>query len=81
MLSPDLFNRYVDDLAEELENDGFSAFFYADDLAVIVHGELRLKRTVTLVQNCCNRNHMSLNKAKCGAMFLCPGISTLTADE
>jgi hypothetical protein len=24
---------------------------------------------------------MSLNKAKCGAMFLSPGISTLTADE
>ena len=77
VLSPDLFNRYVDDLAERLKNKGFEAFFYADDLAIITFGELGARQVITVVTQWCNLNHMQLNKDKCGVMFLSTGHSTL----
>ncbi len=40
VLSPELFNRYINDLAERLVRDKFNCFYYADDLAVLVHGQL-----------------------------------------
>jgi hypothetical protein len=46
VLSPDLFNRYINDLAELLNREGYAAFYYADDLAVIVHGKARVRMLV-----------------------------------
>jgi hypothetical protein len=80
VLSPDLFNYYIDDLSMQLKRDNYLHYYYADDLAVIVHGEAQVKRLVRSIEDWCRRNFMSLNKAKCGAMFLA-GHSTLSADE
>ena len=70
MLSPDLFNRYINDLAERLVREGFAYLYYADDLAVIVHGKARVRLLVELIESWCRVNFMPINKAKCGAMFL-----------
>jgi hypothetical protein len=80
VLSSDLFNRYVNDLAELLVNSGYNSFYYTDDLAVITHGELPVRRLVELIERWCRRNFMQLNKTKCGIMFL-SGQSTLTARD
>jgi hypothetical protein len=46
VLSPDLFNRYINDLAERLSREEYAAFYYADDLAVIVHGKARVRMLI-----------------------------------
>jgi hypothetical protein len=43
VLSPELFNRYIDDLADELCETGTKIYYYADDLAVLGHGKAKLK--------------------------------------
>jgi hypothetical protein len=70
VLSPDLFNRYINDLAERLIREGYAAFYYADDLAVIVYGKARVRTLIQLIESWCKTNFMAINKAKCGAMFL-----------
>jgi hypothetical protein len=70
VLSPELFNRYINDLAERLVRDKFNCFYYADDLAVLVHGETRVHQLVKSIESWCTVNFMALNKQKCGVMCL-----------
>ncbi len=71
VLSPDLFNHYINDLGKRLTRDGYAAFYYADDLAVVVHGKARVRMLIELlIEAWCFKNFMSINKSKCGAMFL-----------
>ncbi len=53
-----------------MTRDGYAAFYYADDLAVIVHGKARVRMLIELIETWCHTNFMAINKAKCGAMFL-----------
>jgi hypothetical protein len=78
VLSPELFNRYINDLVERLVRENFNCFYYADDLAVLVHGEVRIQRLVKSIENWCATNYMALNKQKCCIMCLA-GQSGLSA--
>jgi hypothetical protein len=80
VLSPDLFNRYIDDLASNLVREGFASYYYADDLAVLVHGKSQAQKLIEIIERWCRINFMALNKAKCGIMFL-SGQSQLSAEE
>ena len=49
ILSPILFDYYIDDLAIKLDRQ-FKTFYFADDLAFICIGKKQLKKAIDLVQ-------------------------------
>ena len=63
--SPALFNRYINDLAQELTKIA-DTYYFADDLAVIVPKKRTAKKVIETVENWSCRNAMSTNKQKCG---------------
>ena len=69
VLSPKLFNTFIDDLSAEI-NKKYKGYLFADDLAILVHKMKNLKESIELVENWCIRNHMILNKQKCGIIKL-----------
>ena len=81
MLSPDLFNYYINDLVDRMREEGFESFLYADDLAAIVQGVAQARRLVKVVENWGKQNYLALNKAKCGIMFLTTSRTTRTQKE
>ena len=69
ILSPHLFNLYIDDLAMTLVNRlHLKAYLYADDLGILINGKIELKKTLKAVENRAKGNKMMLNKKKCGIM-------------
>ncbi len=75
-----MFNRYINDLAELLVREKFNTFYYADDLAVLAHGDYQVLHIVKIIETWCARNYMALNKSKCGIMSLA-GRSTISEQE
>lgn len=68
ILSPALFDIYIEDLAQELADiTGLSyedVLFYADDILVLCQTQLQLKRCIKVIEDWCARNGMELNKKK-----------------
>jgi hypothetical protein len=58
VLSPELFNRYIDDLANQLCEKGIKIYYYADDLAVLGHGKAKLNSIIELIEKWCSLNEM-----------------------
>jgi 3-methyladenine DNA glycosylase Mpg len=75
-----LFNGYINSLANELTNQGYNIFYYADDLAVIAHGLKKVATLIRAVEVWCKRNIMEINKSKCGVMLLA-GQQQMSAKE
>ena len=61
---------YINDLIGLLGREGFKCYFYADDFAVLTHGEQEIIRLAKLVDDWCRDNLMSINKNKCGILFI-----------
>lgn len=68
ILSPMLFNIYINELCEELnkENSINKAIFYADDLVLISETKKDLRIKLNKIQSWCNVNNIEINEAKSG---------------
>ena len=70
MLSPDLFNIYINDLLERLEEAKIDGQAYADDLAVLCDGEEELFKTMDIIEIWCKENDIEVNKKKSGILII-----------
>jgi hypothetical protein len=72
VLSPLLFNFYINDLAERLESAELfpRALFFADDIAVFGQTPQDCQLLINVCQQWCEENGMSINIGKCG--IICP---------
>ena len=59
-----------DDLVQELDDNGFDVYAYADDLAVVGREEVRAKEAIDIIEKWTERNDMIINRKKSGIMFL-----------
>lgn len=71
ILSPLLFNVFVDDLADALEgtDDFVGCLLYADDLELLARTEMELQEKLDVVHRWCVENGMECNLRKC-AVFV-----------
>ena len=70
LISPILFNLYINDLIIELDNSAFEVLAYADDLCVICENRNELIRVIKNIDKWCNNNGISVNKKKSGIMII-----------
>jgi hypothetical protein len=66
IISPMLFNVYIDDLIRKLKKECFEVLAYADDIAVICTGEAQLSNAFVILDEWCKANSMVVNKTKSG---------------
>ena len=67
-LSPILFNIYLDDLLNELEQNRLFHRAYADDIIVGTTGKEEINLAWGIIKNWCKRNDVELNASKSGIM-------------
>ena len=70
MLSPDLFNIYINDLIEQLEEAGLDPLAYADDLAAVCDGEENLYKAMDIIEKWAGQNDIEVNKKKSGILVI-----------
>ena len=72
LLSPFLFNIYVNDLLENWNacTDRENVLAYADDTAVVFLSKEQLSKIIRTIESWCNTNKMELNRLKSGIIFL-----------
>ena len=81
ILSPLLFNLYLNDLPKLLEQTSFtdpiyinkdlkiSSLFYADDLVLLSHSRQGLQNSLNTLSRFCSKWHMKINKKKSKVMI------------
>ena len=88
LLSPYLFNIYVDDLSVELNRSNIGCslsnllvnhIYYADDLVLISPSHKGLSKLLNISENFGSSHHIIFNPAKSQAMYLQSKISTISA--
>ena len=57
------------DLLEDLEENGFQVFAYADDLAIVGRKETKAREAIDIVEKWTEKNKMTINKKKSGIIF------------
>ena len=75
LISPGLFNIYVEPLYKKIENQGVSSdsiMAYADDLLVICSSLNQLQKVIQTVKQWCKKNNFELNEKKSGIVELLP---------
>ena len=81
ILSPALFDIYIEDLAEEISlKIGLSfedILFYADDTLILCQSSARIKKCIEIIEKWSELNEMELNKKKLGIL---PLSSRMTKD-
>lgn len=70
ILSPWLFNIYIDDLVTEIKNNCFEVLAYADDIAVICKNPAELTNAMNIVQTWSDNNDIAINKKKSGILVV-----------
>ena len=70
ILSPFLFNCYIDDLIRELNEVCFEALAYADDIALICKNEDELLKSMDILERWSNNNDIAVNKKKSGILII-----------
>lgn len=71
ILSPILFNIYINDLVQAVHaTNPIDVCAYADDIAVLCAGRNSLTRTITTIKEWCKMNRIDLNAGKSGVMRL-----------
>ena len=72
ILSPALFNIFIEDLAKELADVIGISFeeilFYADDILVLCQTEGQIKQCIKIIEEWSKQNGMELNKKKSGIL-------------
>ena len=64
VLSPTLFNIYVNPLLTSLTNARISTLAFADDIVTIAHGEVELRRCIRIINDWSSQFEIHLNKTK-----------------
>ena len=57
------------DLIQDLKDQGYDVFAYADDLAVIGYDLRSLKGAINIIERWTDRNNMTINKKKSGIIL------------
>lgn len=71
ILSPALFNIYINDLVSGLDQIlGVVVHAYADDLAIICDSRIRLQEAIKKIEDWCVLNKMKCNKEKSHIIYL-----------
>ena len=85
ILSPDLFNIYVDDLLKllreagvgcHIDNQFYGAIMFADDLALIAPTRSALQKLINICENYCNDHCLRFNARKTKTMVFGKGFDT-----
>ena len=75
LISPGLFNIYVEPLYKKIEREGISddcIMAYADDLLVVCPTLNHLQKVIKAVRRWCDKNNFKLNEIKSGIVELLP---------
>ena len=64
ILSPFLFNLYINDLNEEIKKVAFEVLAYADDIAILCSYEREINLVIDVVERWTEENKLILNKKK-----------------
>ena len=69
-LSPLLFDIYIDNLLDTLQNriQGLQIYAFADDIMLHNYTITELRRTIQDINKWCTQNKMNLNMKKCGIL-------------
>ena len=65
-----LFDLYINDLINELDNNSFNVLAYADDLCVLCDGKNQLINVLKIIDKWTELNDIKENKLKSGIMIL-----------
>ena len=70
LISPMLFDLYINDLINELDKNSFEVLAYADDLCVLCDGRNQLYNVIKIIDKWSKLNGIKVNKNKSGIMIL-----------
>ena len=70
LISPMLFDLYINDLINELDKNSFEVLAYADDLCVLCDGRNQLNNVINIIDKWSKLNGIKVNKNKSGIMIL-----------
>ena len=70
ILSPKLFNIYINDLINTLDKNVFEILAYADDIAIICENKNQLLKAMDIIDIWANSNNIKINKDKSGIIIL-----------
>ena len=70
LISPMLFDLYINDLINELDVNAFDVLAYADDLCVLCEGRSQLMNVINIIDKWSTLNKIKVNKLKSGIMLL-----------
>ena len=70
LISPILFNIYIDDMVRELKENAHDALAYADDMSAICIEMEELNTSIDILERWCENNHIGVNKNKSGIMII-----------
>ena len=65
-----LFDLYINDLIDELDQNAFDVLAYADDLCVLCEGRSQLISVIHIIDKWTQLNKINVNKLKSGIMIL-----------
>lgn len=66
LISPYLFNIYINDLLADLEAHGITTLAYADDIACVCSTKALLEKAIARIERWCKSNKIALNASKSG---------------
>jgi hypothetical protein len=82
ILSPLLFNVYIDDLSQELNDlDEGSAWLFADDICLKASNEIQMRLLLKRCEEWAKKNNMKWNLSKCGVVSNAPLSEPLTLND
>ena len=70
VISPSLFNIYIDSLIETLKSDTIAIHAWADDISFTCKNKQQLIRAINSAEEWCSKKGMAINKAKSGILAL-----------
>jgi Reverse transcriptase (RNA-dependent DNA polymerase) len=76
ILSPILFNIYIDDLAEKLNESDTYCLLFADDILLQTQTSWQMQQLLIATQKWCEDNRMAVNVNKCGTFSNGPTINS-----
>lgn len=81
LISPILFNVYIDDLLKTLENNAMCVFAYADDICYLASSREEVEKNLRIVDDWCENNYMEISWKKTKVMKLLPRCSPSQPDS
>ena len=70
LISPLLFNIYIDELVRELNINAYASFRYADDTLTINKDKDELDTAISRIEKQCDNNKIELDKNKSGILCI-----------